>query len=46
MASWLAARGPALLDLEVDASDPDSAPRVPMTPEEMAARARAALTGA
>jgi phosphonopyruvate decarboxylase len=46
IASWLAARGPALLDLEVDASDTDPAPRVPMTPEEMAARARAALTGA
>jgi phosphonopyruvate decarboxylase len=45
MASWLAVPGPALLDLEVDASDSDPAPRVPMTPEEMAVRARAALTG-
>jgi thiamine pyrophosphate-dependent acetolactate synthase large subunit-like protein len=44
MESWLAVPGPALLDLEVDASDSDPAPRVPMTPEEMAARARAALT--
>ena len=45
MESWLAAKGPALLDLVVDAEEPDPAPRVPMTPEEMAERARAALTG-
>jgi thiamine pyrophosphate-dependent acetolactate synthase large subunit-like protein len=45
MESWLAANGPALLDLAVDAEEPDPAPRVPMTPEEMATRARAALTG-
>jgi phosphonopyruvate decarboxylase len=45
MESWLAARGPALLDLAVDAEEPNPAPRVPMTPEEMATRARAALTG-
>ena len=43
MEAWLAAPGPALLDLAVDASDADPAPRVPMTPEEMAARVRAAL---
>ena len=44
--AWLAAAGPALLDLAVDASDADPAPRcrVPMTPEEMAARLRAALS--
>jgi phosphonopyruvate decarboxylase len=45
MESWLAAQGPALLDLEVTGEDPDPAPRVPMTPEEMAARVRAALAG-
>jgi phosphonopyruvate decarboxylase len=44
--SWLAAKGPALLDLVVEAADPDPAPRVPMTPEEMAERVRAALAGA
>jgi len=44
--SWLAARGPALLNLAVDAGETDPAPRVPMTPEEMATRARAALTSA
>ncbi len=43
LASWLAAPGPALLDLVVSADDPDPAPRIPMTPEEMAARVRAAL---
>ena len=43
MAAWLAAPGPAFLDIEVDASDADPAPRVPMTPEEMAERLRAAL---
>ncbi len=40
---WLAAPGPAFLDLEVEAADPDPAPRVPMTPEQMADRVRAAL---
>jgi phosphonopyruvate decarboxylase len=45
MDGWLAARGPALLDLEVTGEDLEPAPRVPMTPEEMATRARAALTG-
>lgn len=44
MESWLSARGPALLDLMVGTEDPDTAPRVPMTPEEMASRVRAALT--
>ena len=44
MESWLAAKGPALLDLVVDAEEPDPAPRVPMTPEEMADRVRTALT--
>jgi uncharacterized protein (DUF849 family) len=29
----------------VDTEDRDQAPRIPMTPEEMAARARAALVG-
>ena len=43
MGAWLAAPGPAFLDIEVDASNTDPAPRVPMTPEEMAARVRAAL---
>jgi hypothetical protein len=44
MESWLSAKGPALLDLVVGTDDPDTAPRVPMTPEEMAERVRAALT--
>jgi thiamine pyrophosphate-dependent acetolactate synthase large subunit-like protein len=43
--SWLAAPGPAFLDIVVDTEDRDQAPRIPMTPEEMAARARAALVG-
>ena len=46
MESWLAAKGPALLDLEVTGEDPEPAPRVPMTPEEMATRTRAALASA
>jgi len=46
MESWLAAKAPALLDLEVTGEDPEPAPRVPMTPEEMATRARAALASA
>ena len=45
--AWLAAGGPAFLDLTVDdTDDPDPAPRVPMTPEQMAARVRAALAEA
>ncbi len=43
MTGWLAAPGPALLDLAVAAADPEPAPRIPMTPEEMADRVRAAL---
>ncbi len=43
MEAWLAAPAPALLDLAVDAADPDPAARVPMTPGEMADRVRAAL---
>jgi len=45
MRAWLAASGPAFLDLAVEAADPDPAPRVPLTPEEMAERVRAALGG-
>ncbi len=41
--SWLAATGPALLDVAVEAEDPDPAERIPLTPVEMAARLRAAL---
>jgi len=41
--TWLAAPGPALLDLVVDPHDPDPAPRIPMSPEELAARFRASL---
>jgi phosphonopyruvate decarboxylase len=41
--AWLTASGPAFLDLAVEVADPDTAPRVPMTPEEMADRVRAAL---
>ena len=41
--AWLAAPGPAFLNLVVEAADPAPAPRVPMTPEEMAERVRAAL---
>jgi phosphonopyruvate decarboxylase len=43
--SWLAAKGPALLDVAVGGEGPSSAPRVPMTPEAMAERVRATLTG-
>lgn len=43
METWLAAPGPALLDLAVSPEDPDPAPRIPMTPEEMAERFRVAL---
>ncbi len=41
--AWLAAPGPALLDVLVEAGDPDPAARIPMTPQEMANRVRAAL---
>jgi thiamine pyrophosphate-dependent acetolactate synthase large subunit-like protein len=43
MESWLSAPGPALLDLVVAPDDSGTAPRIPLTPEEMAARARRAL---
>jgi phosphonopyruvate decarboxylase len=43
MLACLASPGPAFLDVPVEADDPNPAPRVPMTPEEMAARMRAAL---
>jgi len=43
LGSWLAAPGPAFLDLVVSAEDPDPAPRIPMTPEEIAARVRGAV---
>lgn len=43
--SWLAAPGPAFLDIMVGAEEREEAPRIPMTPEKMAARARAALSG-
>ena len=43
MDAWLAASGPALLDLAVEAADPDPAPRIPMTPVQMADRVRVAL---
>ena len=38
VAEWLAAPGPALLSLSVEAHDPNPAPRIPMTPNEMARR--------
>jgi thiamine pyrophosphate-dependent acetolactate synthase large subunit-like protein len=41
--AWLAAPGPAFLDLAVDAVGPDTAPRVPMGPEQIASRFIAAL---
>jgi len=44
MEAWLAATGPALLDVAIEATDPDPAPRVPLSPEQMADRLRAALT--
>jgi thiamine pyrophosphate-dependent acetolactate synthase large subunit-like protein len=43
IAAWLEAPGPAFLDLAVAAEDPDPAPRIPMTPGEMARRFREAL---
>ena len=41
--TWLAAPAPALLDVVVEPNDSDPAPRIPMTPEQIAARFRAAL---
>jgi thiamine pyrophosphate-dependent acetolactate synthase large subunit-like protein len=43
--AWLAAPSPAFLDLAVSPDDPDPAPRIPMTPEQMAGRIRTALAG-
>jgi phosphonopyruvate decarboxylase len=43
---WLAASGPAFLLLEIEAGDPQPAPRIPMTPVEMGERFRAALVPA
>lgn len=43
MEAWLAAPGPAMLDFAVTAEDPDAAPRIPMTPVQMADRFRTAL---
>jgi thiamine pyrophosphate-dependent acetolactate synthase large subunit-like protein len=43
VAAWLAAPGPAFLNLSVEAADPDPAKRIPMSPEEMATRFRSAL---
>lgn len=40
---WLGAPAPAILVLEVSPEDPLPAARIPMTPEEMAARCRDAL---
>lgn len=40
---WLAASSPAVLVIKVDPGDPDPAPRIPMTPQEMAGRFREAL---
>jgi phosphonopyruvate decarboxylase len=45
VAAWLAAPGPAFLNLGVDSSDPSPARRIPMSPEEMAERFRTALVG-
>ncbi len=41
--AWLAAPAPALLDLIVEGGDGRPAPRVPLTPEQVASRFRAAL---
>ena len=43
MEGWLAAPGPALLDLVVSSEDPAPAPRIPMTPKAMAQQVREAL---
>ncbi len=40
---WLAATGPAFLDVAIGADDPYPAPRIPLTPEEMARRFRRSL---
>ncbi|NWF99406.1 MAG: sulfopyruvate decarboxylase subunit beta [Thermoanaerobaculaceae bacterium] len=40
---WLAARGPAFLALAIDEPEERPAPRIPLTPETMATRLRAAL---
>ncbi len=40
---WLTAPGPAFLAVAISPEDPQPAPRIPMTPEEMACRFRAAL---
>jgi phosphonopyruvate decarboxylase len=42
---WLAATGPSFLDVSIPPEDPDPAPRIPMTPIEMASRFRQALAG-
>lgn len=43
VASWLDTGGPAFLRCIVESDDPDPAPRIPMTPFEMADRFRGAL---
>ena len=40
---WLSAPGPAFLDVAISLDDPHPAPRIPMTPEEMACRFRTVL---
>lgn len=40
---WLAAPGPALLDVVITSDDPHPAPRIPLSPEELAERFRAAV---
>lgn len=40
---WLAAPGPAFLDVAIDTDDAHPAPRIPLTPEEMARRFRRSL---
>ena len=46
VAAWLGSPGPVFLLLEIEPGDPEPAPRIPMTPVEMAERFRAALAGA
>ncbi len=41
--AWLSAPSPALLKLQVETHDHNPAPRIPMTPEEMAQRFRSTL---
>lgn len=43
LARWLTAVGPAFLDVAIAGEDPHPAPRIPMTPQEMAQRFRGAL---